>query len=343
MSDRQINISTGIVFRTILIILSLWFLYMVRDVIVLLFISVILVSAMEPAVDFLQRKKIPRSVSVLGLYLLLLVTIAVAFSFLIPPITDQFEQMTENFPQYSQEINNFLKPFNNFISVSHINLGAEQIIGELASGISSLTQNLFSKTIGVFSGLISIVIVFSLAFYMSVEERGIQKFVETVVPTKYKKYAVNLTERIKYKIGKWMLGQIALMFLIFILDFIGLYLVGVPYALVLAIFAGILEIIPYVGPIISAIPGIVLGFLISPTTGMLAALVYLLSQQLESNVITPQVMKKAVGLNPIIVILALLIGSKIGGILGAVLAIPVATAIGLFIKDLMENREMSRG
>jgi predicted PurR-regulated permease PerM len=100
-----------------------------------------------------------------------------------------------------------------------------------------------------------------------------------------------------------------------------------------------MEIVPYVGPVISAIPGIILGFLISPSTGFLAFVVYLISQQLESHVITPQVMKKAVGLNPIAVILALLIGAKLGGILGAILSIPVTTAVGLFIGDIMNHKD----
>ena len=124
-----------------------------------------------------------------------------------------------------------------------------------------------------------------------------------------------------------------------IFDFIGLAIVGVPYALILAIFAGIMEIIPYVGPIVSAVPGVVLGFLISPTLGFLALLVYLVSQQMENHVIVPQVMKKAVGLNPISVILALLIGARLGGAIGAILAIPVATGISLFINDLLEKRK----
>lgn len=338
MPGRQISISTGIVFRTILIILALWFLYLVREVIVLLFISVILVSAMEPAVDFLQKKKIPRSVTVLGIYLLLLIIISVAISFLVPPIVRQFQDLTQNFSQYSQNFKDSLGPVNNFIEINHINLGTSQILGDLGSGISSVTQNIFSKTIGIFSGLLSVVIVFSLAFYMSVEENGIKNFIISVTPKRHQEYAINIAERIKHKIGRWLLGQIFVMFIIFVLTSIGLYLVGVPYALVLGVFAGIMEVIPYVGPIISGIPGVILGFMISPTIGFLAFLVYLISQQVESNVVVPFVMKKAVGLNPIAIILALLIGAKLAGVLGAILAIPVATAIGLFVRDIMDHK-----
>jgi predicted PurR-regulated permease PerM len=124
-----------------------------------------------------------------------------------------------------------------------------------------------------------------------------------------------------------------------VLDAIGLYLVGVPYALILAIFAGVMEIVPYIGPIISAVPGVILGFLISPTTGFLALLVYLIAQQLENNLIVPQVMKKAVGLNPVTTIIALLVGLRLGGVMGSILAIPVATAISLAVNDFIEKRK----
>ena len=118
-----------------------------------------------------------------------------------------------------------------------------------------------------------------------------------------------------------------------------LSLLGIPYALVLAIFAGLMEIVPYVGPIISAIPGIILGFTISPLTGFLTIFMYILVQQFENHVITPQIMKKAVGLNPIAVILAIFVGAKLAGILGAILAIPVATAVSIFVSDIFKDKE----
>jgi predicted PurR-regulated permease PerM len=342
MENRNIHISTGTIFKAILMVLAVWFLYTIRDVIVLLFISVILVSAMEPAVDYLQRKRIPRSLTVLGIYILLLVIIITAASFLVPPLIRQTEDFSQNFPQYSQKLGDSFGPISDFIQANHINLGAEQIVGQISSGLNSLTQNIFSKTIGVFSGLVSVTVVFAMAFYMSVEENGIKNFIVSVMPIRHQEYVAGLTERIKNKIGKWMLGQLIVMFIIFLLDFVGLSIVGVPYALVLGIFAGLMEIIPYVGPIIAAIPGVILGFIISPTVGFLALLVYLLAHQFEGNVVVPIVMKKAVGLNPIAVILALLIGAKLAGILGAVLSIPIAASISVYVGDAMEHKSGKR-
>lgn len=335
----KIEISTGIIFKTIFIVLCLWFVFLVRDVLILLIISVIIVAAIEPAVDYLQKKKIPRSLSVLAIYVLLFALIGGGFSLLVPPIVSQIQDFSQNYPQYSQKFRDSIDPIRSFIEINHINITSEQVFSELGSGVTNFTKNIFSKTVGVFSGLISVIVVFSLTFYMSVKEGAITNFVASVTPKNHRKYAVDLTDRIKEKIGKWLLGQFLLMFLIAIFDFVGLSLIGVPYALVLAIFAGIMEIIPYVGPIISAIPGVFLGFLVSPTVGFLALAVYVVAQQFENHVIVPQVMKKAVGLNPIAVILALMVGAKIAGTLGAILAIPVATAVGLFVGDMMNRKE----
>ncbi|MFA5961111.1 MAG: AI-2E family transporter [Parcubacteria group bacterium] len=339
MQKNEIEISTGIVFRTILILLGLWFMYLVMDVIALVFIAVIITSAMDPLVDWLQRWKIPRTAGVLGLFFLLFLAIGLAISFLIPPMIAQFQDFSQNFPSYFQSGATSLSHLKDFFASKNIQLDLEQLSNNFSRSLTGLSGDIFSTTANVFSGFISIIVVFSLAFYMTVEENGIKKFIISVTPDRFKNYAANLATRVKEKIGKWMLGQLLLMLIIFVLDAIGLYLVGVPYALILAIFAGVMEIVPYIGPIISAIPGIILGFLISPTTGFLALLVYLIAQQVENHVIVPQVMKKAVGLNPVATIIALLVGLRLGGVLGAILAIPVATAISLVINDFMERRK----
>ncbi|HAI74234.1 MAG TPA: hypothetical protein DCS28_02475 [Candidatus Moranbacteria bacterium] len=340
MENNEIKISTRIIFEIIFILLAFWLLYLVLDVIALIFIAVIIVSAMDPLVDWLQKKKIPRAVAALGLFLALFLLVGLAVSFLVPPIVAQFQDFSQNFSQYFQAGEISLAHWKDFFQAKQINFNLQQIADNFSGALTDLSKNIFSTTVGVFSGIISTVVVFSLAFYMSVEEDGIRKFIISVFPDKYKNYAADLSFRIKDKIGKWMLGQLLLMFIIFAIDAVGLYLVGVPYALILGIFAGIMEIVPYVGPIISAIPGVALGFMISPTTGFLALLVYLISQQLENHVIVPQVMKKAVGLNPIATIIALLVGARLGGVMGAILSVPVATAISLFVNDLIEKKKI---
>jgi len=335
---KKIEISTATIFKTILILLALVFLYMVRDIVLLLFIAVIIAAALDPAVNFLQKKKIPRSASALLIYLVLFSIVALIISFLIPPLGTQIRDFSSHSSQYLKSTGGEFSLERGFFSSDNISVAVGKIISEFGNGLTDITQNIFSKTVGILSGLISVIVVFSMAFYMVMNEDGIKKFFVSITPQMKKDYAANLTDRIKDKIGKWMAGQLVLMVIIFALDYIGLSLIGIPYALVLAILAGILEIVPYVGPIVAAVPGVVLGFLVSPVTGLLALVVYAIAQQFETHVVVPQVMKKAVGLNPVVTIVAIMIGFKLAGVLGAIISVPAATAISLFISDLM-NKE----
>lgn len=337
MEQRKIYISTGIIFRTILILLAVWFLYLVLDILALLFISVIIVSAIDPAVDWMQKKKIPRTLGVLLIYLALFSAIGVAIYFVIPPLAKQAQELGRDFPNYYQRAAEYINPVQEIIGRSGLDKG--KILESITNSVSSFSSNIFSTTIGVFSGLISAIVVISLTFYMSAEEDAIRKFIVSIVPKEHQEYAARLTEQAKDKIGKWLIGQVALMIIVGLLTYLGLLLIGVPHALLLGVFAGIFELIPYIGPLIGAIPGVIIGFIVSPTAGLLAVAVYMLVQQLENHVIVPQVMKKAVGLSPITVILVLLIGAKLYGALGAILAIPVAAAASIFISDLMNNSE----
>ncbi len=336
---KKIEISTGTIIKTILIILAIWFLFIIRDILAIFFVSIVLVAGIEPAVNWMHKKRIPRSLGVLIIYLLLFVAISFLIYLLIPPIQDQFVDFTRDLPQYLEKIERPFEDLATGLKGSSFNLENGNITNKIGENVSRQIENVFSTTKGLFSGFIATLVVLTLAFYISVKEDSFQKFISLVVPDKHERYAVSLVTRIKVRVGRWMQGQLFLMLVVFLLDFLGLWLIGLPHPLVLAVFAGVLEIVPYVGPIAAAIPGVILGFLISPLAGVLAILVYFIVQQLENHIITPQVMKKAVGLNPIAVILALLVGIKLGGILGAILAVPVATAISIFWEDVMDTRE----
>jgi predicted PurR-regulated permease PerM len=338
MLEKKIDISTGIIFRTILILLGIWFIYLVRDVVALLFIALIFTAAIEPGVNWLKRKKIPRGIGVLIIYLLLFLIVGIMIYLLVPAIVSQFNDFSKDLPSYLERLKSIFQDIRSYSESHNLNLGSGESI-DLASNASRLTQGIFSTTVGFFTGLISLVIVLSMTFYLSVQEDGMKHFLMSVVPPKHQLYAVSLSERIKVKIGKWMQGQLLLMVIIFALDYIILLSLGVPYALILALFAGLFELIPYLGPIISAIPAVALGFLVSPLTGILVLAFYIAVQQAENHIITPMVMKKAVGLNPIAVILALLIGVKIGGIFGAILSVPVAAMASVFISDIVKKEK----
>lgn len=332
--------STEIILKVVVIILGLWFLYLIRDVLALFFVAIIIMAAIDPLVTWFKGKvRIPRSIGVLIIYCFLLSIFVAIVSFLVPALTFQFREFLKDLPGYLQKLDGLLQNIS-FYGQSY---GLELNLENISKNLSETSLNIFSTTVGFFTGLISFIVVLSMAFYMSIKEDGMETFVESVTPKKYKFTALRIAKKIKNRIGRWMSGQLILMVIIFLLDYAVLYFLGVPYALVIALMGGFFEIIPYIGPTISTFVAVLVTLLVSPIKAIFVLLFYVIIQQAENNIIFPQIMKKAVGLNPLAVILSMLIGLKIAGVAGAILAIPVATAIGIVFKELINKHASMQG
>ena len=337
MENKLTGTSTEVIMKVVVVILGLWFLYLIRDVLILFFIAMIIMAAIDPLVTWFKEKvKIPRSVGVLIIYFFLLSILIAIISFLIPALSNQFREFIKDLPGYSRKMDELLKGISFYGQSYGFDLNLEKI----GDNLSDTSFNIFSTTIGFVTGLVSFVVVFSMAFYMSVKEDGMENFLDSVTPERYKSITIKIAKKIKHRIGRWMSGQLVLMLIIFILDYSALYLLGVPYALIIALIGGFLEIVPYIGPMVSTFVAVSITLLVSPIKAIFVFIAYVVIHQAENNIIFPQVMKKAVGLNPLAVILSMLIGLKIAGIMGAILAVPVATAIGIVTKELMKKNEI---
>ena len=224
--------------------------------------------------------------------------------------------------------------------MSHSDFGVtiENKIKEFAS---SFSNTVFQTTKGVASGIVSFITILVISFYLTVEENGMKNFIKYLTPFKHQAYITILVNKIQKKMGAWVLGQVILSAVIFGLVFIGLTALNVKYALVLALLAGLLEIVPYIGPFVSGAIATFFAFLQSPTLAVAVIILWVVTQQLESNVIVPIVMSRSVGLNPVMVILGILTGATLGGIIGILLAVPVMSAFSVFISDVIEGREAS--
>lgn len=340
MLDKRVpNISTGVIVKTILIILGLWLIYVVREVFAVLFVALILSAALDPAVRWMVARKVPRSLAVVAVFLVLFLVAGTLVSLLIPPIVSQFKSFAENLPANFEKLADVFGGVENYFRLHGLQFSSQEFLSGLGSNLTESSGKIFATTASVFRGFISLIAVVSLAFYLSIKEEGTRNFLVSVTPIAYQEYAISLAERIRTTIGKWLRGQFFLMLIIFTLNYLALYLLEVPYALILAICAGLLEIIPYLGPIISTILAVAVGFTVSPLIGFMVLIAYVIIQQIENHLIVPQIMKKAVGLNPVTVILALLVGVKLGGALGAVLAVPLAAVLSLCLKDLIGRKE----
>jgi len=314
--SQKIEITTGNIFRVVLILLILFFLFLIRDVVLIFFVALIIVSALSPVVDWLQNKKVPRILSTFLIFIIGLGLVVLLGYFIAPPLIREISELAISLPAYLSQL-----PFQ--IKADYIQNILEKVPGFLITVPSKIS---------------SIIVILIIAFYLLAQKHGIKKILKAFTPAKHQDYVLDLSDRIQKKISFWFLGQLTSCLFVGILTFIGLFLLKMPYALLLAIIVGISEIVPF-GPIIGFIPAAILGFAQSSLTGILVGILYLVIHQIENHIIVPQIMRKAVGLNPVAVILALLIGAKLAGILGLLIAIPATAALSVFIKDFMSKRK----
>jgi predicted PurR-regulated permease PerM len=212
-------------------------------------------------------------------------------------------------------------------------------VSYLNSFINSVSSGVFTSVSRIFGGVASFVMMIVLSFYLAVQEDGIGKFLKIITPSQYERYAVGLWRRSQHKIGLWMQGQLLLAIIVVVLVYLGLMLVGVPHALLLAVLAGCFEIIPLFGPILSAIPGIFVAYSTSgATVALVTAGLYLIIQQFENHLVYPLVVRKVVGVPPMVSIIALLVGGQLAGFLGVVIAVPLATVVTELFSDLEDHK-----
>ncbi len=339
LQNRKVifDVSYAAFLKIILITAVFVFLYLVRDILLLIFLAIIIASAINPWIDWFHKKRVPRWLSVLAIFAVLIGVLVIIFALLVPPLIEQTQQLLSVTPEYLDAAEEYIESFTGS-SASIQSSQGDSLVESLSDGAGNLAGGVYETVANVFGGVLSFVIVFVLAFYFTVQESAFRKFIRSVAPTKHRPYVDSLVERIQRQMGKWLRGQLLLGLAVGILVYIGLSILGVKYALVLAIFAGIVEIIPYIGPVIGAIPAVLIALIQSPILALIVVGLYILVQQLENHILVPKIMQKFVGLNPLIIILCILFGAKIAGILGAIIAVPVATAINVFLGDIFEDK-----
>lgn len=344
MADKPqlVDISSRTILRVILILAAFGLLYFIRDVLFILFVALILAAAMDPFADWFQKRRIPRAFAVIVVYVLLLAILGLIVALVAPPVATQAAQLSERFPEIVEDFSGkyeALKQFSEQYNLPDRFAQFFDVFGGGASRFADSANGVLSRTLSVFGGFASFLVILVISFYFTVDEDGVKKFLKIITPTKHKDYVRNLFERIQYKLAKWVQGQLFLAVIMGIVVGVVLRIVGVPYALVLGLLAGLFELIPVIGPIVAAIPAVILAFFVSPLHGVGVLIFYIVLQQIENHFLVPKIMQKTVGLHPVIVIISMLIGAKIAGVLGILLAVPVATILSVFFKDFVGGLE----
>ncbi|EKD67745.1 MAG: protein of unknown function UPF0118 [uncultured bacterium] len=307
----KIEISHKTIIFTLILLAFIWLVLQIRDILFLLFIAFIVMAALRPAVDWLDSKKIPRFLGAFLMYILVFGVIGLSLAGIIPSLVVQFTKLANIFPAVLGKI------------VPYWNIDVSAISQQLAP----IGENVLKITIGIFSNIATTFMVLVFAFYFLLERKYAHTFVSGFLGEEQAMVVNDTFLRIEHRLGSWVGGQLILMVSVGILSYIGLLALGIEFALPLAIMAGILEIIPTIGPVVSAIPAIIIALGISPLYGLYTALLYIVIQQLENNILVPLIMKRSVGLHPLVTIVSLLVGARLGGVVGAILAVPILLII----------------
>lgn len=330
-----LDISLRTIVRVVLMLLGLWFLWFVRDILLFLLLSIIIASALEPLAARLASYRIPRPLSVLAVYVAVIALLSGLGTIILPPLAQEVQELGSVLPGLYER-------FTRLLGGAGILLGTPEAIEGLRTGLLNLGDILsasaggvFATTKTVFGGVLTVFLIFVVSFYLVVNRNGLVHFIRSVTPPPYQPTIIGLVERSQRKVARWAGAQLVLGVIVGILSYLGLWGLGVDYALALALLAGFLELIPVIGPIIAAIPAALVGFTQGVVVGLLVLLLYLVIQQVENHALVPLIMRRAVGLNPLITILAVLIGAKVAGFLGILLAIPVTTILTVFLADLI--------
>ncbi len=327
MPTQKIEISSRTIIFTVLFLLSLKFLWMMRDLLFSLFIAFIIVSALRPAVEYLVKKRIPHIIATVIIYLIFLFVISVILVLIIPPLLSETTHLFKSLPAIIQATVPKLPPY---ISIN-----------SLTQYLPNITNQIVDFLQGVFSNALFLITTLVFSFYLLLEENIVQKISQKFFEEKDVHRIVVVFDRAERRMNSWFWGQVTLMTVIGVLTFIGLTIVGMKYTLALAVLAGLLEVVPNVGPVLSLIPAFLLGISQSVFLGGMTVFLYWIIQLLENHLVVPLVMKRAVGLSPLITLIALIIGGKLAGVMGVLLAVPTTLFVGtVLIEILKEKKEL---
>ncbi len=320
MITQKVEISQKTIIFIAIFLLSLFVTWQLRNLILLFFLCFIFMEALNPAVLWLQKFKIPKVLAILILYILIWSGISLSLAGAIPVIVIETTNLIKVLPS---TINNISLLGFNAIDISSQMKILENIPGSFATTV-----------ISVFSNLISVFAFFVITFYLLLERRDFEKHAKLYLSPPHAAKAIEIINLLEHRLGRWVSGQFLLMLMIGFLSYIGYYFIGLNYALPLGIIAGFLEMVPNIGPVVTSVLAGLVGLTISPTIGLMAVGWGIIIQQAENNFIVPKIMKESVGLNPLVTIFLIAMGGTLAGVVGAIIAVPLYLTASVFYQVL---------
>ena len=321
----------------------LYLLYQVRSVLLLVFISVFLAVALGPAVGFFRRRRIPKGLSILIVYILIAASIVGVGLLIVPPIVTQVDELAGKIPHYLQDLRKN-KQFAKYDDKYHISQKINEQAAKLPSHLGEAAGALKSITVGVFGALVQLVTVLTMTFFLLLDGERISGFLlRQRGPENEQRYRA-IAADVYRSIAGYVAGNLLISVIAGLVAYITMLILDVPFAVPLAVLMAFLDLIPLVGATLGGVAiGIVTAFNDFPTDTIIWAIVFIVYQQIENNVIQPVVYRRTVNVPPLMVIVAILIGGSLLGILGALVAIPIAASLQIIVRDVWLHRKDTPG
>lgn len=324
-ASTRFEVSLRTIIYLILIVVGIWLVIEIRDIVALLFVAFISMSALRPAVDNLEKMKLPRILAILLVYAFAIGVTVLFGTLIVPPLVGESIKLINNLSFY----------------LSHALPSLSVNLDTLINQIAPLSQNVARLTFGVFSNIFTVITLAIFTFYFLLERGNLRNFLVAFVGDEMEARVLKIVMKVEERLGAWIRGELMLATIIGLASYLGLTLLGVNYALPLAIIAGILEVVPIIGPIVSAVPAVVVALTVSPGLALAVVALYTVIQQLENNLIVPLVMRQAIGMPPLASLLALMIGGRLAGVAGIILAVPVLLIAQTLVQEILTTKTKS--
>lgn len=333
-NEKILDISWRTILKISVAVLIFYILFSIREILIWFVFALIISVLFNPAIDFLQRKKIPRSLSIVLIYVGVFGILSLLIYLVVPLFVSEIKTFLEVFPQYFEKISPLLRGLG-FQAFENI----ESFLRILGDTLEKMAENIFNVLFTIFGGAFTTIFVVITAIFLSLEEKAVEKTLILLFPKKYEVQVLDVWARCQKKVAGWFGARILACIFVGVASYIVFLLFNIEYPFTLALFAGVFNFIPYVGPFLT---GVILFFIIFPTEplkGILVLIAFTLIQQIENSILSPILMKKFVGLPPALVLLSLVVGGHLWGLLGAILAIPLFGILFEFLKEFLEKRK----
>jgi len=337
-NERVFDISWSTILKVGIAFLIFYLLFLIRDLVVWLIFAIIISILFNPAIDFLQKRRVPRVLSAVLVYVSIFGLFGLSIYLITPSFITEIKNFSQNFPQYFEKIVPVLKGLN-IPALQNL----ENFTGIIEKTLTSASQNIFSAIAMIFGGIASTLFVIFTAFFISLEEKAIERVLSLFASHRYEAYIANLWSRCQTKVSGWFISRVLSCLFIGLASYLIFFLFKTDYAVSLAFLAAITNFIPILGPVVMAVVAFVMVAVGSSLAKAFFVLIaFILLQQIEGNILSPILSKKFVGLPAVLVLLALAVGGKLWGMLGAILAIPLAGILFEFLRDFLTKRKAEK-